>query len=126
MYSYLVKKSCKIESRILYTYQHVFSKIGAFSSALYFAKEDLEKFFNSIKKTEKMKVYMDVGTKETSDKNNPNFPEIYVDVNKYFYKLIKENLFNDEENIKFIIEEGGVHNEDAWCRRFPIMIDFIF
>lgn len=107
-------------------YQEVFSKIGAMSSALYFAKDEFENYIKNVQSKQKFKIYMDVGDSESSDKTNEDFPVIYVNSNKYFYSIIKEKLFAKNENdISFSIHKGEAHNESYWDKRFPSMIKFL-
>lgn len=106
-------------------YPEIFSKVAAFSSALFFAESDMLRFIHETGRKEKMKIYMDVGTKETSNKEISQFPEIYITANKMVYEALIKSGFGKDE-IKFIISEGGVHNETEWNKRFPVMIKWLF
>lgn len=105
-------------------YQEVFSKVAVFSSALFFGEQDMLKFINEKGKKDKMKIYMDVGTKETSNINIAEFPEIYINSNKKVYEALRKSGFGEDE-IKFIIAEGAIHNEKEWSKRFPAMLNWI-
>lgn len=108
-------------------YQNIFSKIGAFSSALFFAENDMMKFLSNIKKEYNMKIYMDVGTAETSNNDIKDFPKYYLESNKNAFYLLKECGFSEsKEEIKFLIDEGARHNELEWNKRFPVMMDFLY
>ena len=106
-----------------YKYPEVFSIIGAFSTAAWFSKENLIEF---IKKNYKdnMKIYLDSGTKETSDNEVSEFNEIYVNDTKELENLLL-NLGQDKKDIKVVIEEGANHSEDSWKRRFPGFLEWI-
>ncbi|WP_195988772.1 alpha/beta hydrolase-fold protein [Clostridium sp. D53t1_180928_C8] len=106
-----------------YKYPEVFSIIGAFSTAAWFSKENLIEF---IKKNYKdnMKIYLDSGTKETSDSEVSEFNEIYVNDTKELENLLL-NLGQDKKDIKVVIEEGANHSEDSWKRRFPGFLEWI-
>lgn len=107
-----------------YKYKEVFSAIGAFSTATWFKKEKLMEFIrnNFIKGT---KVYLDVGTKETSDESNKEyFNNIYVQDTKDLAELLLE-LGQDEEDLYIIIDEGAEHSEASWRRRFPEFLQWI-
>lgn len=106
-------------------YQDVFSKVAAFSSALFFAEKDMLKFIHETGKNEKMKIYMDVGTKETSNREISQFPEIYITANKMVYEALVKIGFGKDE-IKFLLAEGAIHNETEWSKRFPAMLNWLF
>ncbi|GFZ33627.1 hypothetical protein CSC2_41530 [Clostridium zeae] len=106
-------------------YQDVFSKIAAFSSAMYFAEEEVKNFIISEGKRETMRIYMDVGTDETSNPNNPYFPQVYLSCNSNVYLTLKDVGFNSKD-VKYEIAEGDIHNEACWCKRFPDMMNWLF
>ena len=106
-------------------YQEVFSKIAAFSSAMYFAEEEVKNFIIKEGKRESMRIYMDVGTEETSNPNNPDFPQIYLSCNNNVYLTLKDVGFTFEE-VKYKIAEGDIHNEACWRKRFPGMMNWLF
>lgn len=104
-------------------HQDVFSKIGALSSAFYFAEDKLKEFILEIGQKQKMKIYLDVGTNETSNLDNPDFPSVYRECNQHIYQTLKTVGFTD---IKFEIIEGATHCEEAWKERFPHLISWLF
>jgi len=101
-------------------YQNIFSKIAGLSNAFWFAEKEILEFIEKTGKINNMKIYLDVGTKETSEASNPDFPKIYMDSNKNVVKKVKEK-FND---VKFIIDEGAEHNEIYWAKRFPEVLKY--
>lgn len=105
-------------------YQDTFSKIAAFSSAIYFCEEKFMKFLEDTGKNKNMKIYLDVGTDETSDKENKDFPKIYMDCNERTRDKLKEIGFDKE--LYYLLDKGGRHSEVSWRKRFPKMIEFLF
>lgn len=106
-----------------YKYKEIFSAIGAFSTAAWFKKDKLMEFIkDNFKKG--TKVYLDVGTKETSDEENKDFNRIYVEDTKDIANLLLE-LGQDSEDLKLIIDEGANHSEASWRKRFPIFLEWI-
>ncbi|MGM0508327.1 MAG: alpha/beta hydrolase [Fusobacteriota bacterium] len=101
-------------------YQDIFSKIGGLSNAFWFAEDEMLNFIDQVDKKEDMKIYLDVGTQETSEETNLDFPEIYKDTNERVYKKLKEKF----DEVKFKIEEGAKHNEKYWAIRFPEVIRY--
>lgn len=106
-------------------YQHVFSKVAALSSASFFAEKEMKSLIENTGKKLPMKIYMDVGTKETNNPEVGNFPQIYMKSNKEIYKALKRIGLNDDE-IKFEIIEGAIHNEGEWAKRFPEVVTWLF
>ncbi|MGL4337298.1 MAG: alpha/beta hydrolase [Turicibacter sp.] len=104
-------------------HQNIFSKIGALSSAFYFAENKLVEFIIETGKTHDMKIYLDVGTKETSNLANKDFPSVYVNCNQNIYHTLKRVGFTD---IKNEVIEGATHCEDAWKERLPQLISWLF
>lgn len=107
-----------------FKYQEVFSAIGAFSTAAWFAEKGLNSFIQNVELKEPMKVYLDIGTNETSDESIKEYPNIYVRGTLEVERILKERGFNSS-NLLTVVEEGAIHNEIAWNRRFPLFLDFI-
>lgn len=107
-----------------YKYNDVFSGIGAFSTAAWFKKDSLIEFLKENFK-EGTKVYLDIGTKETSDDNNKDFNNIYLNDTKEIANLFL-NLGQDKKDLFLFIDEGANHSEESWKRRFPMFLDYMF
>ncbi len=100
------------------TRQDVFSKIGAFSPAMFFANTALD----HVKKSQPMKIRLDVGTKETLS---------YTGAKKYadqvwdsYYQLLTAGFDNRE--VQFVVEKDAPHNESAWGARFGEAILWLY
>lgn len=105
------------------TYPDIFGLIGAFSTAAWFARDQVEACLVTIRRDQR--VYLDIGDCESSDEKIKAFPDIYVEGTKALYEvLIHQGM--PEKQVKLIIEEGGVHNELAWARRFPKAIEWLY
>lgn len=106
-----------------YKYPEIFSVIGAFSTAIWFKKDRLTEFLKANFK-KGISVYLDSGTKETSDKENPEFNSIYVrDTNDIANLLL--DLGQDPKDLKVIIDEGADHSEESWKKRFPLFLEWV-
>ena len=99
-------------------YPHVFSKIGALSSSTHFSSA----IFPDWKKTVAMKIYLDVGTAEISD---PAKADEFVAVVKNTYHQLQEAGF-DEDELRLVVEDGGRHHEEAWSRRLPGTLQWLY
>ena len=104
-------------------YQHVFSKIAALSSASFFAEKELKLLIESIGKKLPMRIYMDVGTRETINPEFSEFSKIYLKSNEEIYSAFKSSGF---DYIKFKVIHGAIHNETEWAKRFPEVIQWLF
>lgn len=105
------------------TYPHIFSKIGAFSTASWFCQEELEDFMKKVDLNQR--VYLDIGTKETSDPTVEEFAQMYVDGSKRLYECLLATGI-DETNVKLVVEEGADHSEISWARRFPAAFKWLY
>ncbi len=103
------------------TQQTYFSRFGCVSNAYYVIQKEMETLAKNASLTKIKKLYMDTGTKETSTDITQ---EKYIDSNQAIYDILKEKT--DDSKIKFEIIEGAVHNEAAWKKRFPEIIQYLF
>lgn len=106
-----------------YRHPEIFSVIGAFSTAIWFKKDKLFEFItdNYVKG---LKVYLDIGTKETSDQTNNDFNKIYLEDTKELYNRFID-LNHPNEDLHLLIDEGANHSEASWEKRFPIFLKWI-
>ncbi len=102
---------------------NIFSKVGLFSIATWFAEKEMLNFIETKDIPKDMKIYLDIGTKETSCDSILEFSKIYLDG----FEKVRESIIKkiDKDNFLDIIEKEAEHNETAWNRRFPIFLDFI-
>ncbi len=68
-----------------------------------------------------IKYYFDIGTSETNDENVNN---LYLDTNKKVYEILKEKI--DKEKLQFNIIPDAKHEEEFWDKRFDDIIEYIF
>jgi len=104
-------------------YPNVFSKVGAFSTATWFAEKELLQALRDFNYKLPIKWYLDIGTKETSNNSKDHFNKLYLEGTKNIYNVLKEHVADD--NLMLVIEENGIHNERDWSRRFPKAIEFL-
>ncbi|WP_315111537.1 alpha/beta hydrolase-fold protein [Clostridium intestinale] len=105
-----------------YIYPEVFNKFGCISPSLWYegflefmSRENLE--------VSTQRIYMDVGSKEGSGKKSI---QLFMPENvEEGYRLISSKALNPQ-NVKFIKEEGASHTEEAFVRRFPNAIKWLF
>ncbi len=105
-------------------YPEIYSKVAAFSTAVWFCeKEFLEEVLRH-KSEYSTKWYLDVGTNETSNEEYNKFSDEYLNGTINIFNSFKL-IGVDSSNIKLIVDEGGIHNEKDWARRFPDAFKFL-
>jgi len=106
-------------------YQKVFSKVAAFSSAVYFAEAEVLELIHQEGKKENMRFYLDVGTNETSNPAILDFSQVYVDCSRHVYESLI-NVGFQPNAVKLAVFEGDIHHEKCWSKRFPGMLDWLY
>jgi len=106
-------------------YPNHFSKIGAFSTAVWFNEDEIKSMAKSAEFRSDMKLYMDVGGKEeaANRKRGKGFNE-YLKENCELAEILSRRI--DASYFHFYIEKNGIHDENAWARRFPGALEFLF
>ena len=93
----------------------VFGKAGCLSNSFWVDdKAVFPMVENDSKKIKNIKIYLDCGDCETE----------LINDNTNMYKLLDEIGY--KENLKWHIEEGGVHSEVDWAKRLYIPLKFLF
>jgi len=98
-------------------YPEVFSKAGLLSPSFWFAREEALSFVEKARVNHDLSIYMDVGTDEGDHKDD------YLNDAKAVSGLLSKKKRIEH---KFIVDEGGIHNEKAWAARFPAAFLWLF
>lgn len=106
-------------------YPDVFSKIGALSPSVGVEKDRLKSALLDMEKGLPMKWYLDSGTNEHDNKRKWRFNRKYVEDIRMVAETLKSTGTPDD-HIRFLVEEGAIHNEKAWARRFPDALDWLY
>jgi len=104
-----------------YRYPDVFHKIGVFSPAVWFAKQSLLDYLDQ-SFDNRLGVYLDIGTAETSNASVTGFPKIYLTGARAVRDLLQKKGIRD---LLYVEAEGEVHSEAAWAKRFPNFAQWI-
>lgn len=102
-------------------YNDHFGRFGCVSNAYYVIQEEMEELAKNSDLSNIKKLYMDVGTKETS---NAIDNQRYLDSNESIYNILKVKL--DDSKIKYVVAQNAIHHESAWAKRFPEIIKYLF
>lgn len=105
-------------------YPNIYSMIGAFSTAVWFAEKDLLDMIHAGKYDVPSKWYLDVGTNETSNSKKNTFNKLYISGTENAYKALLKHIPSSDALL--VIDEGGIHNENYWSKRFPGALKFLF
>jgi predicted alpha/beta superfamily hydrolase len=68
------------------------------------------------------RIYLGTGTAEIGNADRDR--SVVDDVREFAAILRRSGL--DDHRLRLVIEEGGMHNESAWARRFPEALTFLF
>ncbi len=109
-----------------FAYPDVFGKIIACSTAVFFEEEQLIDYIKNAEKSDGQRIYMDIGTNETSNSTLAEFPALYVDSNRRLYEALLAKGYQEQQDVLYVIEEGAEHNELAWAKRLPQAIKWLF
>ncbi len=99
-------------------YPDIFARVLAMSSHFNINIFESGEFIGNYDKSNRQKVYLDVGTNEYSD--NEVLSQSYVDLNK-----MVGGFLNDKVDLKFEVIEGGIHHERDWAKRMPEALEFL-
>lgn len=106
-------------------YPEVFSKVGAFSTAVWFEEDRLLKQLEKVNPALETRWYLDVGTEETSNDSITDFNTRYINGSINVVEKLKA-CGVPEARIRFVLDEGAVHNELAWAKRLPAALTWLF
>lgn len=104
-------------------YEHVFGRYLAMSTATWFAQTALLECLSNHTFQSTTRIYCDVGTQETSNEELKEFPSIYIDGNQQMINVLQDKLTNTQ--LRYIIDEGAIHNEVAWAKRLPHALSWL-
>ncbi len=88
-------------------YPEVYSKLGLFSPAFWYAKQPLLDFLDTVSIDHDFRIYIDSGTLEGKS---------YVSDATQIRMILRQKGVMD---CRLVIDGGAQHNEAAWARRFP-------
>jgi hypothetical protein len=73
-----------------------------------------------------VRVWIDMGTAEDqTDRDRDGTPDI-VDLHRRMRDILMGKGLSIPRTLKYIEDEGAVHNERAWAARFPRAVEFLF
>ena len=111
---------------IAWTHPDVFSRVGAMSTAYWWSNSHIIRFLRDTTPPAGVKVWLDMGTAEDSgDRDRNDVPDI-IDQHREARNVLMDQGLSIPRRLRYIEDEGAVHNERAWAARFPQAVEFLF
>ena len=106
------------------SHPQVFGRVLAESPSLNFRKANFGTEFTTGSRVWPARVYVAVGGTELG-KGEPTRNADYANAVKSFDKALQDSGLGDDRR-KFVFEQDAAHNEEAWAKRFPEALKFLF
>lgn len=94
---------------------------GVLSPAFWWPGEEYFAYVEEQSRTDG-RLYLDVGGQESTE--HPELNEAYRQGAERMVELLREKGFGDDQ-IRFVVDEEGIHRESAWAERFPDAVRFL-
>ena len=106
-----------------------FGLVGAMSPSLFFGDEALTRWFER-HAIARGRIYLDIGTLEgrrnRRRRTAPKSPSGAMRRLRKLRRVLEKKGFRRGVDLEWIEEPGGRHDEAAWSRRLPGMLEFLF
>ena len=111
---------------IAWTHPDVFSRVGAMSTAYWWSNSQILTMLEEVAPPPGVRVWLDMGTAEDkSDRNDDEVPDI-IEQHRLARNILMAKGLEIPRTLRYIEDEGAVHNERAWASRFPRAVEFLF
>jgi len=103
-----------------------FSKVGAMSTSYGWADGQILSYVDGRPVPSGVKVWLDMGTAEDqTDRNGDEVPD-NIEMHRRMRDALMERGLLIPHTLRYVEDEGAVHNERAWAARFPRAVEFLF
>lgn len=99
-------------------YPDYFDKILAMSTHFMIDPVGMGEILSKFDQKNKQKIYLDTGTEEFED---DILKSSYISLSQIAYGFLKDRL-----DIKYVIDEGAIHNEKYWQNRLPDALKYLY
>jgi predicted alpha/beta superfamily hydrolase len=104
----------------------VFSRVGAMSTPYGWADGQILSYIEGRPAPTGVRVWIDMGTAEDqTDRNGDGVPDV-IEKHRAMRDILMEKGLSIPRTLRYVEDEGGVHNERAWAARFPRAVEFLF
>jgi predicted alpha/beta superfamily hydrolase len=111
-----------------FRYPEAFGFVGAMSPSLWFARGRIFSYLEEAALTPG-KIYLDTGTCEgtdfVADRLLSARLNLYRTSTHAMFDLLYHKGYRPGQDLLYVEEEGGLHNEAAWARRLPEALQFL-
>ena len=104
-------------------YPKTFSRLAVISPAVWFADYQIVKFVEAMPTKPKVRIWLDIGTKEGRDAGEAL--ETVTSTRKLKEALIKKG-WKPAKDFNYFEAEGAEHNEKAWAARMPQILTYLY
>jgi predicted alpha/beta superfamily hydrolase len=109
-----------------WSHPDVFSRVGAMSTAYWWAGEHILTFLEEAKPPPGVRVWLDMGTGEDrTDRNEDEVPDV-IELHRRARNILMAKGLEVPATLRYVEDEGAVHNEKAWAARFPRAVAYLF
>lgn len=105
-----------------FRHPETFSRVGALSPSLDFARGALGRFIRRTPRPDGMRIWLDMGGREGGQSREDR---AMVDVAVRFHGLLLERGLSTAE-VRLVVDPVGVHHELSWAKRFPEVATWLF
>lgn len=99
-------------------YPKIFDKILAMSTHFILEPVGMGEILAKFGSKNKQKIYLDTGTKEFDDEVTQ---KSYVFLSQMAYGFLKDRV-----EIKYVVDQGAIHNEKYWQKRLPDALKYLY
>jgi predicted alpha/beta superfamily hydrolase len=111
---------------IAWTHPDVFSRVGAMSTSYWWSNSQILTVLEEMSPPPGVKVWLDMGTAEDeADRNGDDVPDI-IELHRRARNILMEKGVVIKRRLRYVEDEGAIHNERAWAARFPQAVEFLF
>jgi predicted alpha/beta superfamily hydrolase len=111
---------------IAWTHPEVFSRVGAMSTAWWWSNAQILKVLEELSPPPGVRLWLDMGTAEDStDRNRDRVPDL-IELHRRARNILMKKGLAIPRRLRYVEDEGAVHNERAWAARFPRAVSFLF
>lgn len=112
-----------VSFHMLWHYSKYFSKGAILSPAVHWANRAILDDIERNKPVRKLKIWLDMGTREGDTLKS--FEDGIENARDFRDALVKSG-FAIGKNLGYFEDVGAVHNESAWAKRMPRILEFLF
>ncbi len=111
---------------LAWAHPEVFSRVAALSTSYGWADGHILNYVAERNPPPGVRVWIDVGTAEDrSDRDGDGVPDI-IQLHRRMRDIMMEKGLSIPGQLKYVEDEGAVHNERAWSARLPRALQFLF